>query len=121
MELPELEKEETHKQIAIQNFDGSQTIVEADQYKICVPTRKCVQFWAQVFACFTAVIFGLILVGLSLFSDNVSVVTIGNYTTITKDSLAMEVGLSLFFLGFGILVPTPYNPPTNSIHGAVSL
>ena len=121
MELQEIEKEETHKQIAIQNFDGTQTVVEADEYKICVPTRKCVQFWAQIFACFMAVIFGLVLIGISLFSDNSSVITVGNTTTVTKDSLALEIGLSLFFLGFGILVPTPYNPNSNPLHALGSL
>lgn len=115
--MNEIEKEQdTHmtNTIAISNFEGGDPkIVSADSYKICVPTRKCVQFWAQILACFITALVGIVLVIMSFFIPPTIATTSNNETMILPTSIIMDVGLSFFFLGFGILVPTPYTPQSS--------
>lgn len=100
--------------IAISNFEGGDPkVVSADEYKVCVPTRKCVQFWAQIIVCFITVLVGIVLVIMSFFIPPTVSTTSNNETIISSTSFIKDVGLSFFFLGFGILVPTPYTPPSS--------
>ena len=108
MEMEKIKKEDDHK-IAVQGFEGDHTILDVDEIRLCVPTRKCIQFWAQIIACFIVMIVGLSLAIVGIFHPITTTVNVNNQTFITTDPLPINIGASLFFLAFGILVPAPYN------------
>ncbi len=51
--------------IAIDNFDGGPpTVIEADEFRACVPTRDCIQFWITLGACLFCMIFSVIMMAI---------------------------------------------------------
>lgn len=76
--------------IAIRNFDGSTTIHEADELRMCVPTRACVIFWAETIAAFLCMIVGIIF--LAVFPSS---------------NVEFHIGEALLALGVGVLIPSP--------------
>lgn len=81
--------------IAVANFDGSVTKVEANELRVCVPTRECIQFWAHTIACVVAVIAGLLMMCLFRATGPI------------PDSAVFQAGASLLSLGIGVLIPNP--------------
>lgn len=77
----------THN-IAIEGFDGKTEIVEADELRVCVPTKECIQFWATIVACF-------VVIGLGVFFMIFQGPT----------SVYYSVGLAMIGLGSGVLIP----------------
>jgi hypothetical protein len=76
--------------IAIQNFDGTSQIVEADELRICVPTKECIKFWALTIACFVSMGIGMFFM-------------IWGGTS----SAYFFIGESLLVMGIGVLIPGP--------------
>lgn len=77
--------------IAIEQFDGGPPLlVEANSYRVCIPTARCVQFWATIIACFLGIAIGLFLM---LFAGPT-----GAY---------FNVGLVLLTTSIGVLIPGP--------------
>lgn len=74
--------------IAIEGFDGKTEIVEADELRVCVPTKECIQFWATIVACF-------VVIGLGVFFMIFQGPTSAYYS----------VGLAMIGLGSGVLIP----------------
>ncbi len=77
--------------IAVDNFEtGGVDIVEADEYKVCIPTKACVQFWATIVACFMCMVFALVVMPLS-----------------DPNSVLFHLAGSLLGLAVGVLIPSP--------------
>lgn len=77
--------------IAIAQFDGSAPhLVHARQLRICVPTRKCVMFWATVIACFIGIALGAVFM-----------------TFRGPDSPYFYFGTALLSSSIGVLIPGP--------------
>ena len=77
--------------IAVDNFETGQVdIVEADEYRVCVPTKACVQFWATIVACFMCMVFALVIMPLS-----------------DPNSVLFHLAGSLLGLAVGVLIPSP--------------
>jgi hypothetical protein len=91
----EAEKKPSEHVIALANFDGSVTKVEANELRVCVPTRECIQFWAHTLACVVAVIAGIVLMALFRATGPV------------PDAAVFQAGASLLALGIGVLIPNP--------------
>lgn len=72
--------------IAIEGFDGQTEIVQADELRVCVPTKACIQFWATIVACF-------VCIGLGVFFMIYQGTTSAYYS----------VGLAMIGLGTGCL------------------
>lgn len=79
-----------HKEhsIAIGGFDGKMEIVDADEIRVCVPTRACIQFWATIIACFVVVALGVFFM---IYQG--------------QGSAYYSVGLTMIGLGSGVLIP----------------
>lgn len=88
MEKAEIKKQSDH-QIAIHGFDGEEAqIITADEIRFCVPTKKCVQFWATIIACFIAIAIGVV------------------FMLISNDTQQLfAIGQALLCLGCGVLIP----------------
>lgn len=82
-------KENSHK-ILIIDADGHRDIYEADQIKICVPTARCVKFWATFVAC-------LIGIGVGMFF----MIFQG------AESAYFPIGNTILTLAIGVLIPGP--------------
>ncbi len=77
--------------IAVDNFEtGGVDIVEADEYRVCIPTKACVQFWATIVACFMCMVFALVVMPLS-----------------DANSVLFHLAGSLLGLAVGVLIPSP--------------
>jgi hypothetical protein len=77
--------------IAIDNFETGQVqIIEADEYRACIPTKSCVQFWATIVACFICIIFALVVMPLS-----------------NPCSVLFHLAASMLGLAVGVLIPSP--------------
>lgn len=77
--------------IAIAQFDGSEPqLVRARQLRICVPTRKCVMFWATVIACFIGIALGALFM-----------------TFRGPDNPYFYFGTALLSSSIGVLIPGP--------------
>jgi hypothetical protein len=84
------ERETSDHRIAIQRFDGSVEIIQANELRICVPTKKCIQFWLTCVGCLLAVIIGVFFM---IYEGSES-----NY---------FPIGAALLGTGIGGLVPSP--------------
>jgi len=93
--MEEQKKKPSEHSIAIANFDGSVTKVEANELRVCVPTRECIQFWAHTLACVVAVVVGAVL--MALFRKTGSM----------PDEAVFQAGTGLMSLGIGVLIPNP--------------
>jgi hypothetical protein len=76
--------------IAIHNFDGTNQVVEADELRVCVPTKECLKFWATLVACFIAMAIGIFFM---LYDGT--------------ESDYFPIGEALLVLGAGVLIPGP--------------
>lgn len=86
---PEPPRPDDDHQIAIHGFDGQATqIIEADELRVCVPTKQCIAFWATIIACFLAMALGVFFM-------------IYQGTT----SPYYSFGMALLGLGVGVLIP----------------
>ena len=88
IDLP-VEKKESHT-IAIQTFSEGVKVIEADQLRVCVPTKECLQFWVHTAACIAAFIVGVVFMGI--------------YDSATTK---FAVGQGLLALAVGVLIPSP--------------
>lgn len=88
--MEEVPIRKTSHTIAVTGFDGKSSIVEADEIRVCVPTKECIQFWATVIACFLAIAVGVFFM---VFQGT--------------GSTYYSVGLALLGLGTGVLIPGP--------------
>ena len=84
---PEKKKSKT---FAVQSFDGEINIVEADEFRICVPTKECIKFWVMIGACFVCIAIGLFLM---LYEGPTSVY--------------FFIGEGLLVMAVGVLIPGP--------------
>lgn len=75
---------------AIVNADGEVQVVKATHVRVCVPTAKCMAFWAQFSVCVIAMVIGTVL--MILFSSATAQFT---------------VGATLLSLGVGNMLPSP--------------
>lgn len=104
--------------IAIEGFDGETEFIEADELRVCVPTRKCIQFWCTIITCFIAMAIGVFFM---IFQGPTSV-----YFNIGEAMLAMAIGILIPGVSYGDIVkkgkksraslssPTPAND--NNVH-----
>lgn len=76
--------------IAVRDFDGQIDVFEADELRVCVPTKACVQFWATLLTCFLLIITGIVF--MSLYASN---------------DVKFHIGQSMAATGAGILLPGP--------------
>lgn len=88
--MEEVPKRKDSHTIAVTGFDGKNDILEADEIRVCVPTKECIQFWATVIACFLAMAIGVFFM---VFQGT--------------GSAYYSVGLSLLGLATGVLIPGP--------------
>lgn len=84
------ERKDSDHHIAVRNFDGTIDVVEADEIRVCAPTKKCVKFWAQIIACFLSM-------GLGVFF----MVFRG------PEGVYFAIGEALLALSVGVLIPSP--------------
>lgn len=102
---PEPKPKFSGHRIGIVDADGEMSVVEADELRICVPTAKCIKFWANFFACLVAIGIGIFFM---VFQGPTSVY--------------FYIGEGLLSLGIGILIPSPkyenlVQTPTTKDHG----
>lgn len=77
--------------IAVNRFSGGEPmIVEADEYRVCVPTKDCVQFWATIVVCFAAIVFSAVMMVVQ-----------------GPSSPLFYLWEAVFALAWGVLVPSP--------------
>lgn len=82
-------KSEKQHSIAVSGFDGEDAqIIHADELRVCVPTKQCIQFWATIVACFVAVAIGVILM-----------------TVWPSTSAYFPIGNTMLGMGIGVLIP----------------
>lgn len=82
-------KENSHKVLII-DADGGRKVYEADEIKICVPTFRCIKFWATFVACLLGVGIGMFFM---LFAG--------------AKSDYFPIGNSILTLAIGVLIPGP--------------
>lgn len=80
--------------IAILDFDGKIQYVKTDKLRFCLPTMKCVQFWATIVTCFICIGLGVFFM---LFDPG---------DAETKRTY-FNVGEAMVALGIGVLIPGP--------------
>ena len=76
--------------IAVRDFDGNMSVVEADEIRVCVPTAACLKFWMTCMSC-------LVGIGVAIFL----MVYQGS------ESAYFKAGASLLGVSVGILIPGP--------------
>lgn len=76
--------------IAVSSFNGKTKLVDADEVRVCVPTKECLQFWVSVCTCAASMILGVFFM-------------IYQGTT----SVYFNIGLSLLLFAIGTLTPGP--------------
>lgn len=75
---------------AIVTADGDISVVNAKNVRVCVPTAKCMKFWAQFAICVLAIVIGACLVGFFPVTD-----------------AKFNVGIGFLTLGIGNMLPGP--------------
>lgn len=80
----------TEQKIALRDFNGNIVVVEADEVRLCVPTRECIQFWVTVAACVLALALGVFFM---VFDGT--------------QSAYFFIGEGLLGLSVGVLIPGP--------------
>lgn len=85
-----VEERRSSHTIAVRDFDGQVSVFEADEMRVCVPTKACVQFWATVLACFLLVVTGIVFMSV--------------YPPAT---VKFNIGQTMAATGTGILLPGP--------------
>lgn len=76
--------------IAVRDYNGHTEILEADELRVCVPTKECVKFWVTCASCVIAIgigVFFMVYQGAS-----------GVY---------FAIGEAMLSLGIGVLIPGP--------------
>lgn len=88
----EVENKSTQKRsVGVLDIDtGKVTVYDADNIRVCVPTWKCMQFWATFFACLVAIGIGTFLMCWQ-----------------GAGNPYFYAGQSLLALGIGVLIPGP--------------
>jgi hypothetical protein len=86
--MEEVKPKKQHS-IAVTGFDGEDAqIIHADELRVCVPTKQCIQFWATIIACFVAVVIGVVLM-----------------TVWPPTSAYFPIGNTMMGMGIGVLIP----------------
>jgi len=81
---------ESNHTIAVAGFDGGPPIiVEADEYRACVPTRDCIQFWITLSACMFCMVFSVVMMAVRGIDP------------------LFYVWEALLCLALGVLIPSP--------------
>jgi len=78
------------RRIAIHRFNGEIEIVHADELRICVPTKECVQFWLTCLGSIICIAMGIFFM---IFEGS--------------DSTYFPIGSALLGTGVGGLIPSP--------------
>lgn len=85
----EIQRKDSHT-IAIRDYDGHVSFLEADEVRLCVPTSKCIKFWVTVASCLVAIGIGIFFM---VFQGTASAY--------------FFIGEGLLGLGIGVLIPGP--------------
>ena len=98
----QLPKRQSSHRIAVENFDtGSVEIVEADEIRLCLPSKHVLQFWVTVGAC---------LIGIGLGTFFMIWAQPANSAQCTQNctsSPIFTIGAGLIGTAFGVLLPGP--------------
>jgi len=76
--------------IAIQTFEGETQIIEADELRVCLPNKACIQFWVMIITCFAMVVIGIVFM-----------------TAWDPLSPYFFIGEAMMTTALGILIPSP--------------
>lgn len=84
------ERKESHK-IFIAGFTREDDrIVDADEIRVCLPNKTCIQFWVTVVSCFIAMGLGIFLM---IYQRT--------------DATLFAIGEALLSVAIGVLFPSP--------------
>lgn len=83
------ERKDSHT-IALRGMDGVVELVQADEIRVCVPTKDCVQFWVTVGTCIVCIGIGVFFMAWQGYGSPYFV-----------------IGQALLTLALGVLIPGP--------------